>query len=262
VVFDKVTGLISEGTFRGKRIIEGGPYLNLGSQPLPPWWLTSMNYSTSPDAAIITTTGDYLARRENLRGAKVNFEIRIDGQGLITTQYTIRDQPKDMSEVGIAFTLSSTINQLAWDRKALWSAYPPDHIGRPQGTALRDSGGPAESYRSVPKGTWSQDTKNFFLYGPDDPGGRGTNDFRSLKENIWHASCVVAGTNLGVRAESDGTAAVRAEVLPDGKVRFNINNLWGYPDLAWGNDAPPIAIDRGYTNAVRLRFTDTDERPM
>ena len=26
VVFDKVTGLIAEGTFRGKRIIESGPF--------------------------------------------------------------------------------------------------------------------------------------------------------------------------------------------------------------------------------------------
>jgi hypothetical protein len=39
-------------------------------------------------------------------------------------------------------------------------------------------------------GPWSEDTKDFFLFGLDDPGGRGTNDFRSLKENIWSASCV------------------------------------------------------------------------
>jgi hypothetical protein len=262
VVFDKVTGLISEGTFRGKRIIEGGPCLNLGSVPLPPWWLTGISHSTTPDAAIIKTTGDYVARHGSVRGARMEFEIRIDGQGLITTQYALRNPPKDLSEVGITFTLSSAINQLTWDRKALWSAYPSDHIGRPQGTALRDSSGPAETYRSVPKGPWSQDVKDFFLYGPDDPGGHGTNDFRSLKENIWYASCVLAGTNLRVRAESDGTAAVRAEVLPDGKVGFHIDNLWGYPDLAWGNDDRPITVDPNYKNTVRLRFTDTDEAPV
>ena len=47
-------------------------------------------------------------------------------------------------------------------------------------------------------------------------GGRGTNDFRGLKENIWYASCVLAGTDLRVRAESDATEAVRVEVLPKG----------------------------------------------
>jgi hypothetical protein len=160
--------------------------------------------------------------------------FRSGALGLLTTTYTLRGQPKGMSEVGIAFTLSSSVNRLTWDRRALWSAYPSDHIGRPQGIAMRDPSGPAEIYRSLPRGPWSHDSKDFFLYGPNDAGGRGTNDFRSLKENIWHASCVQAGTDLRVRAESDATAAVRAEVLPDGKVRFHIDNLWGYPDLAWG----------------------------
>jgi hypothetical protein len=125
--------------------------------------------------------------------------------------------------------------------------------------ARREAGTPTETYRSEPQGPWSQDSKNFFLYGSDDPGGRGTNDFRSLKENIWHASCILAGTDLRVRAESDGTAAVRVEVLPDRKVKLNINNLWGYPDLAWGNFSPPITIEPGYKNRVRMRLTDSDE---
>jgi len=259
VVFDKVTGLIAEGTFRGRRIIESGPIVNLGSNALPPWWLTSMSHSATPDAAVIRMNGAYMARRGGGDVLGVEFEIRIDGQGVITTEYTLRGQPKGMSEVGIAFTLSSSINRLTWDRKALWSVYPPDHIGRPQGTAMRDPSGPAETYRSIPLGPWSQDSKDFFLYGADDSGGRGTHDFRSLKENIWHASCVLAGTDLRVRAESDGTVAVRAEVLPDGKVRFHIDNLWGYPDLAWGNYSQPITIGPGYKNTVRLRLTDTDE---
>jgi hypothetical protein len=105
---------------------------------------------------------------------------------------------------------------------------------------------------------WSEDSKDFFLYGPDDPGGRGTNDFRSLKENIWHASCFLAGTDLRVRAESDGSAAVRVAVLPDGRVQLNINNLWGYPDLGWWNYEQPIALERGYKNSVRMRLTNTD----
>jgi hypothetical protein len=261
VVFDKVTGLISEGTFRGKRIIEGGPFVTLGSDPLPPWWLTSMSHSSTPEAAVIKMHGAYMANRGGGIVLGVEFEIRIDGHGLITTRYTLQDQPKSAIEMGIAFTLSSAVDRLTWDRKALWSAYPPDHIGRPHGTAMRHPSGPAEAYRTEPKRPWSQDSKNFFLYGSGDPGGRGTNDFRSLKENIWHASCHLAETNLGVRAESDGTAAVRAEVLPDGKVLFHINNLWSYADLAWGNYAPPITVERGYQNIVRMRLTDIDEDP-
>jgi hypothetical protein len=164
-----------------------------------------------------------------------------------------------MSEVGISYTLPSSIGRLTWDREALRTAYPSDHIGRPQGMAVRDASNLAETYRCGPKGPWSQDSKDFFLYGPEEPGGRGTNDFRSLKENIRHASCILAGTDLRVRSESDGTAAVRVGVLPDGRVMFNINNLWGYPDLAWGNSIQPLSLELGYKNSVRIRLTDTDE---
>jgi hypothetical protein len=259
VVFDKVTGLIGEGTFRGQRIIESGPRLNLGSHALPSWWLTGMHSSTTPEAAVINLSGAYMDRGGGGDVLRVEFEIRIDGRGLITTGYAIDGPPTGMSEVGITYTLSSSIDRLTWDLKALWSAYPSDHIGRPRGTAMRERSRPAETYRREPQGPWSEDSRDFFLYGPNDPGGRGTHDFRSLKENIWHASCVLAGTGLRVRAESDGTAAARAEVLPDGKVRFHLDNLWGYPDLAWGNYTQPITIERGYKNRVRMRLTDNDE---
>jgi hypothetical protein len=259
VVFDKTTGLIAEGTFRGKRIIESGPVLTLGSVLLPPWWLTSMSHSTTADAAVIRIAGAYMDRCGGGDVLGAEFEIRIDGRGLITTRYTLRGEPRSPSEVGVAFTLSSAIDRLTWDRKALWSAYPSDHIGRPKGTAERNPAIPAEAYRHPPQGPWSQDSKDFFLFGCDDPGGRGSNDFRSLKENIWVASCVLAGTELRARVESDGTTAVRAEVLPDGKVRLHIDNLWGYPDLQWGDYDQPITLARSYQNTVRLRLADSDE---
>jgi hypothetical protein len=259
LAFDKATGLIAEGTFRGKKILEGGPYLNLGSVALPAWWLTSMRHSTTADAAVINLAGAYMDLTGGGSVLRTEFEIRIDGAGLITTEYLIHGQPKEMSEVGIAYTLSSAIDRLTWDRQALWSAYPPDHIGRPQGRAMRDPSGSAETYRRDPKRPWCEDTKDFFLYGPNDPGGRGSHDFRSLKENIWYASCILAGTELRLRAESEGAAAVRAEVLPSGQVWFNIDNLWGYPDLAWGNMTQPLTLQPGYKNRVRMRLTDTDE---
>ena len=124
---------------------------------------------------------------------------------------------------------------------------------------MKNPSGPAETYRSAPQGPWSQDSQNFFLFGPDDRGGRGTNDFRSLKENIWRASCVLGETGLRVRAESGGTASVRTEVLQDGTVCLHILNLWGYPDLKWGNYDKPLAFASGYKNNVQLRLTDSEE---
>jgi hypothetical protein len=166
------------------------------------------------------------------------------------------------NEVGISYLLSNSINQLSWDRKALWSAYPNDHIGRPQGTARRQSGFAAQTYRHPPTGPWAEDTQDFFLFGPNDPGGRGTHDFRSLKEHIWFASCGLADTSYQVRAESNGADAARAEVHPDGRIRFNIANRWAYTDLGFGVSMPPIALARGYKNVVRLRLTDDMDRAL
>ena len=93
-------------------------------------------------------------------------------------------------------------------------------------------------------------------------GERGTNDFRSLKADVFYASSVLSGTNLRLRAESEGTVAVRAGVRAGGKVIFSVDNLWGYPDLGWGNLAPPLGLPKSYTNSVRMRLTDNDDVPM
>jgi hypothetical protein len=44
-----------------------------------------------------------------------------------------------------------------------------------------------------------------------------------------------------------------------GGVRFIINNLWNYPELAWGNYVKdPVLIETGYSNTVRMRLIDHD----
>ncbi len=259
IVFSKATGLISEGVFRGKKIIEAGPFLNLGSTDLPPWWLINVAHSSTEDEVVISVKGDHVARHGSGPGMGTELEIRIDGQGLITTAYTLRDPVKAANAVGISYVLTRSVDRLSWDRKPLWSAYPSDHIGRPQGTAQRQSGFAAQTYRHAPAGPWSQDAQDFFLFGPNDPGGRGTNDFCSLKENIWYASCGLADAPYQIRAESNGAAAARVQVLQDGRVQFNIDNLWAYTDLGYGVTMPAISLERGYTNVVRLRLAEGRE---
>jgi hypothetical protein len=226
---------------------------------LPTWWLTKLSYSTTPDEAVVDITGRYMAVRGGEERGKTEFQVRIDGAGLITTHYTVFDLPKDASEVGLSYELSSDVDRLTWQRNSLWSVYPADHIGRPQGVAPKLNG---EKYRAQPAHPWAEDSSDFFLFGSHDAGGRGTNDFRSLKANVFYASCVLSGTNLRLRAESDGTVAARAEVGAGGKVVFSVDNLWGYPDLAWGTLARPLGLPKTYTNSVRMRLTDNDDVPM
>jgi hypothetical protein len=202
-----------------------------------------------------------MAVRGGEEGGNAEFQVRIDGNGLITTRYTTFDLPKDASEVGVSYELSSDVDRLTWQKNSLWSAYPADHLGRPRGVALKPNG-PTERYHAQPAHPWADDASDFFLFGSNDVGGRGTNDFRSLKANVIYASCVLSGTDLRLRAESEGTVAARAGVGAGGKVVFSVDNLWAYPDLGWGNLVPPLRLPKTYTNSVRMRLTDNDDIPM
>jgi hypothetical protein len=260
ILFSKVTGLITQGNYRGVTLIEGGPYLNLGLDTAAQWWLEDLSYTKTDRVAIVRLSGRSMSGVDTL--ASVDFEVRIDGAGLIATTYRVTSQPRQLNELGIGYLLTNSIDRLSWDRKALWTEYPADHIGRAKGLAVKDGGHGSLSYRSEPTWSWSQDIEDHFLFGPQDAGGRGTCDFRSTKENIRYASCIIRGGNLRVRAESAGLLAVRAEVRRDGRVLFNLNNVWGYPDLAWGNYMKPVAVSVGYTNEITVRMVDSDEADL
>lgn len=260
VAFSKASGLVESAAYKGHRILEGGPILNLAPYTLRNWWLTSLRTSRAQDEVLIDISGNYQRSGSPSEEELVNaqYQVRIDADGLITTNFSLQDVPKGVGEIGVAYILPSETDQLSWRRKGLWSAYPPDHIGRNTGVAGKARASGEERYRSAPAWPWSQDTSDYFLFGKDDAGGRGTNDFRSQKENIWYASGVISRTGICARAESNATHAVRAEIESDGRVRFNINSAWAYPDLAWGNECPPLPVSGTYEGTVRLRLTDND----
>jgi hypothetical protein len=135
------------------------------------------------------------------------FTFMVTGDGGIAAHYRFSIAEKtelDPRQIGVVFSLPADCQTLSWRRKAQWSAYPDDHIGRPAGTAaafikgLPMSGlaGP----RVQPARSWSQDSTPY-----------GTNDFRSTKMNIFEASLMSAAGN-GVRVCSDGTQHVRSWV--------------------------------------------------
>jgi len=224
IAFSKSDGLIRKGTYRGKELISGGPFFNLtGGVPLKPWKLRSISSSSDKDEAVIRISG-------TCDPVDITFEIRIDNNGLITTKYTLNkfgvipppatkipwnnQDGGGFEEIGIYYILSDEIDQLSWNRNGLWSVYPDDHIGRNQGKALRHIPGEQWKYGTQPVRPWALDEITFSVYGQYDIGGRGTNDFRSMKEYIYSASAAVSGSGVQVRAESEGSDAVRLEVLP------------------------------------------------
>jgi len=225
ISFRKSDGLIYSGLFRNKEIITGGPYFNLvGGEPLKNWKLLNLSSRVDNSEVVVSITGTN-------EPVEISYEVRIDGEGLITTKYSLNkfsvDPPEatkipwnnqdggGFEEVGVSYVLTSNIDKLGWQRNGLWSVYPEGHIGRSEGIASRHIPGEFREFGAEPLRTWSQDELDFSVYGPYDIGGRGTNDFRSMKENIITVSAVDSKSGNELKVESDGSVAVRMEVLPD-----------------------------------------------
>jgi hypothetical protein len=225
ILFDKTTGMIKSGKYKGNEVIKGGPYFHLTGGTVGQWKLKTITASPADDTQVfVTIDGAY-------DSVGVVYNIGIDGTGLITTEYTLNNfkvsppMPRKIpwnnqdaggfEEVGISYLLTGDVDKLSWKRKGLWSVYPDDHIGRSKGTANRYGTNNEKVFGKKPSGKWYQDEKDFSVFGQYDIGGRGTNDFRSTKENIYEASAIASDKGKGIKVESNGIHAVRMQVVQD-----------------------------------------------
>ncbi len=104
---------------------------------------------------------------------------------------------------GWVFDTPIACDKLSWDRKARWSYYPQDHIGRPIGFAYAHDGEPMTGpFGPVtkPSWNWNQD---------DTPWG--TNDFRSTKRNVYSAT-LSGKDGAGLGMISNGSQNIRVWV--------------------------------------------------
>jgi hypothetical protein len=266
VTFDGKSGLIRSGTYEGTRIIEGGPFIHLlvpgremswdvdslegavsGS-----WHCDSMGYRS-------TDTNLVLSLRGMAGTIKTRLTIEVRGSGEILTSYALENPSQECQEAGIAFLLNSSLDRLSWSRQALWSLYPDDHPGRPQGEAEKISAGAAsEQYRQKPDRPWSQDTKDFYLF----KAGNGIppwelpvpHDFRGMKESLESYTLWSQREGRGLRVESDGRLAARTSVRNDGNLDLFVNTHWTYLNLSWGNYIRPAKIEQDHRGSVTVRF--------
>lgn len=225
IVFNRSDGLIEHGKYKEVVLLKGGPYFHLtGGEPVGDWQLETLSAGLEGNEAVVMINGSN-------DPVEVLFEVRIDGKGLITTRYTLEEfgvQPPSprrrpwndqdaggFEEVGIYYILTENTDRLSWHRNGLWSVYPDDHIGRNKGVAHRNGNGEPKRFGEPYTRAWSQDERDFNVFGRYDVGGRGTNDFRSMKEYIYQAEAITASDGARIRVESDGTQAVRLEVVPD-----------------------------------------------
>ncbi len=267
IAVSRTTGMLTADA-GGHRIIENGPHLILVGRPLDAWEGTAVSAVQEQDAVQIRIEGTH-------GKIQVRFEIRVDGNGGMTVDYQIPCLPYPgprsralhggldvggYREVGVSFDLTGQVDRLQWERKGLWSVYPEDHIGRNQGQALRERAGGDEGFRREPQWPWSQDMRNYSLFGRYDVGGRGTHDFRSMKHNIRTASAGIAESLARFTVKSSHTEAVRLEVLdhPDRWVPAHasaVRRVGSWIQAVPGSDLEWISNKRG--DYVELEFEGT-----
>lgn len=262
ITFSKSNGRITEATYSGTTIITGGPELDLPGASLGPWTQASITSSTGAHEVVVTINGSY-------GDVPLRFDVAVDGRGLITTTYAIANPPQPAaggySEVGISYQLTQDIDTLSWQRTAQWSAYPDDHIGRGRGIAARTRPGPTDTYRVAPSWPWSQDMRDYYLFGKDS-GLHWTNDFRSTKENIYFSAATIGASGPGLRAESGGSHAaqltpVEPVIIDDADPRVVYSGNWTHAGPSAGYTAGDYDSTESFSNttgdSAQLTFQGT-----
>lgn len=137
---------------------------------------------------------------------QVTWLIDKAGIGKLSYDYTYTGENLDSREIGISAMLRRDCDELRWKRWSEWDIYPEDSISRTEGSAKarRPKEMPDVPESTPPTWPWALDQTEL-----------GTNDFRSVKFNIYEAS-LVAPDGSGVGANANADAHIRACLAGDG----------------------------------------------
>ena len=222
--FSKETGMILSGKTKGNELIIGGPNLVLTGLDLEKWRLESINTIYEKSRAKVIIRGNY-------GEVTVEYKVLIDSAGCMTTTYEIVKMPYasprrvsmrmgydvdegGYEEVGISYTLISTVDKLSWIRKGIWSKYPDWHIGRLEGESLKYFDKSMSLFKK-PDFDWKNSDKDYFLFGKWDIGHRGCEDFRSTKFSIKEACAYDLNSGALISTYSNYESNVRLELKPN-----------------------------------------------
>lgn len=260
IVIDKNTGLFGSYEILGKNVGFSGPWLNFrtkgkGNQTSPTqyndygtvWKLKTLSVVKKDNTVEVFIKGDYAANPD------VQFNAQIYPDGSIITTYMVNNLPKEyIREMGIKYVLDNKFDSLSWKRDAYWSYYPKEHLSASNGKVSLYTN-THNQYRKAPVRDWQFDTKSFFYDGSSNEAkGEITYEAKATKENIKEYSILTKGFG---RFTVKGTDKEGCRInKKDGKLELYIDNLFDYPDLAWGNYHRNILPDKEYSGKVQIEI--------
>jgi len=223
LVLDRSTGRIAELSRGGRTLLVGGPHLlavpltsGRGApehQPaLPPWTGVCEGWSLEGLSVGQDSNGVEIVALVDLDLARGSFTLRLDHSGTLCVEYDFELTAESFvpRQVGVVFDLPRELDTLTWARRAEWTDYPADHIGRPYGSS------PAfypDCPEPVPPSTrptwpWSHDATPL-----------GCNDFRATRSGVFLFG-LAAEDGRVVCLVGDGTGDARAWVDGDERIRL------------------------------------------
>lgn len=240
LAFDRTSGVLIRGTSGGELVLMGGPSLHVLRNDAPyeispaGWHFTGAETRIESGKAVLLWKGEY--GKDYVGG----FEVCMDDAGNAEIGYSFTYSGPEVTsrEVGINLELPIGFERLEWDRKAEWSHYPEDHIGRPHGVALAHP----SVKQTVPPGNRP--------YALDDHP-LGCNDFRSAKRNVYSTSLTNSG-GAGMRIVSNGSQSVRATVGMN-SISLKILDYYGGSATGWNE------WDGAYGNGRTIKPGDVIE---
>jgi hypothetical protein len=209
LAYERVSGELMWGLAANTQVLLRGPRLHVLKSEAP----------TGNDPAgwkfLKETHGDGAIRWEGRFGDDWagGYDIRLDRDGNAEFGYSFTYSGPDLwvRELGLEFEVPLSFGKLEWERRAEYTSYPEDHIGRPRGVALAHP--PAA--QTVPPGD-----RPFAL----DDHAWGSNDFRSSKRGIYWAS--LSGPGGSVKVVSDGRQTVRCAATPH-EITLKVLDFYG-----------------------------------
>lgn len=253
LAFDRTSGTLMRGIVAGQQVVVGGPRLHMVMSASTTdlfssgWMFTNAESCTESEMAVLRWKGMYRDQAEGF------FEMRMDDSGNIEIAYNFRYTGPNTTatEVGISFEVPLECDRFEWERRAEWSYYPEDHIGRPSGFAIAH---PDISQTTPPNG------RPFAM--DDHPWG--SNDFRSTKRNIFSASLKNA-EGFGVKVLSDGRQHIR-NIVQAHSISMNVLDYFGGVTTGtseWDSDdytrGHALSYGERIKGVVRLQLVDGKE---
>lgn len=249
------TGLLSDVTVNGEKVITSGPYLHA---------YINYNHLTGAEVRSIANHMDLsqdLCKSEkttvsnpdengnvrvNIRGSygkdiKVDYIVTVTPAGEINISYETEGLPEGYARaIGLKFDLPQSFKSLEWQRKGILDRYPATAMSGNKGNVeLTNPYHPA--YGARPTQEWADDTHDYYYWA--DKGTDVENPLRmsakSLKENIYYYTLQGPKAALSVTDRSANTAC-RLSRTPKGDILF-VDNRWDYPEIAWGNYCKAIS---------------------